>query len=199
MPSASAKRKVRLPHEAAALGFTHLAAAGEVGFLSDPAVKHVSIVENEIVIVELIHHRREIVGGNEPCALRPGSVEVPVRYIERQREQAVRTPFERTSFAFEFDLGAAVAGQHVDHFLIEMPLRSRLSAGRQVDDKDRHEVAAALEVNEGRGDIHARPMPCRCRVQINGEILDDGDVLPARPFQIRIAQEVGRKDFGAVR
>ena len=63
---------------------------------------------------------------------RPRAVEMAMARIERDREQAARSPFEASLAAVgELDLGRAGAFQHIDHILIEMALRraSRRPAG----------------------------------------------------------------------
>ena len=101
--------EIGLPHEAAALRLHHLAFALEVVFLADAFREDRGIVEDEIVVVELVHHGGEIVRRNEPRLLAPGGVEMLIGDVERQREQAVRSPFEAVGLAVDLDLGAAAA------------------------------------------------------------------------------------------
>src|SRR5581483_12474364 len=81
------------------------------------------VVEDERLVVEEVHHDREIVRRREPRALAAARVEVAVAGVQRQREQALRAPFERVLAAVGgLDRRAAVAREDVDHFFIQMAL-----------------------------------------------------------------------------
>src|SRR5262245_10063571 len=75
-----------------------------------------------------------------------------------------------------------------------MALRRGLAARRQVDDEQRHEIAAALQVNERARHAQARPGAGRHVVQIDREILLDRNALGLGPFKVGIAQEVCARD-----
>ena len=67
---------------------------------------------------------REIVGRGEPRALAPARIEVLVAGVERQREQALGSPFEAVLAAVRrLDGGAAVACEYVDDLFEQMLLR----------------------------------------------------------------------------
>ena len=91
-------------------------------------------------------------------ALGAAGVEVPVLGVERDGEQALLAPLEAAPAAVgEFELGRAVALEHVDDFFVEMALRRRRFSRRDLEDEHVGEIAAALQVHRRAVDAVARP------------------------------------------
>src|SRR5262249_34016650 len=123
-----------------------------------PFGKRVVVVEDESLVMEEVDHQAKIVGGGEPRPLAPAGIEVLVASVERQRKETLRAPLETVPAPVaHLDRRAAVAREHVDHFLEHVPLRRALCARREIEDEDRDEVAAALQVCNGTLDAEARP------------------------------------------
>src|SRR5262245_66362779 len=72
-----------------------------------------------------------------------------------------------------------------------MLLRRGLRAGREVNDEDRDEVTAALEVRNRAVDAEARPRRGRNREQIDAEILGDRRAFLLTPGEIGVEQQLG--------
>ncbi len=119
-------------------------------------------------------------------------IEMLVAGVERQREQALRPPLERVLAAVaRFHGGAAVAFEHIDHFLEKMFLRRGLCPGLEVEHEDRDEVAAALEIDDAALDAETRPMRGRALEEIDAEVLGDRHAFLLGPGDIRVEQELG--------
>src|SRR5262249_36114326 len=133
-----------------------------------------------------------VIGGGEACPLAAAGVEVLVAGIERQREQALRSPLEAVLAAVAgLDRGAAIAGEDVHNLLEQVALRLALGARRWVEHEDRDEVAAPLEVDDAAFDPEARPPLRRYLDEIDTEILGDRHPFPLGPAKIRIEQQLG--------
>ena len=115
---------------------------------------------------------------------------MPVLAVERQREHALRPPFEAVGAPVGgLDCGRAAPRQHVDHLLEQMLLRLGRLARQEFQQEHRHEVAAPLEMDEGRVAPHARPRRGLDIEQIDAELLDDRRPLAPAPQQIGVLQE----------
>ena len=75
-------------------------------FLLAGAVAEIEIAaEHEFLIVEDIHHHRQVCGGNKKRALGAAAVEVAVLGVKRNSEQTLGAPFEAAAAAVgEFKL-----------------------------------------------------------------------------------------------
>ena len=147
--------------------------------------------------MEQIEHQREIVGGGEPRAFAAAGIEVLIAGVQWQREQALGAPFETVlASVARLDRGVAMPGEYVNDLLEEMFLRRRLGAGGEVEDEDRDEVAATLEVNEAAVDPEARPRRGRHLEQIDAEIFGDRHAFVRRPRRVGVNQHFGVRDVG---
>src|SRR5262249_28067042 len=132
----------------------------------------IGVLEDEALVVEQVEYHAEVIGGGEARPLAATRVEMLVAGIERQREQALRSPFEAVLAAVAgLDRGAAVAGQNVDDLLEQVALRLALGTRREVEHEDRDEVAAPLEVDDAAFDPEARPPLRRHLDEVDAEIL----------------------------
>ena len=130
----------------------------------DPLRKRKRMIEHEALVAEHVHEERQIVAADEPRRRAAGAVGEPEAGIEGRREQRARAPFERVRLALaRLDAGAAVARQHVEHLVIEMAGPVGLRAGRNLDELQRQEIAAALQVQKRRTTTAAEPPPGRGR------------------------------------
>src|SRR5437763_5879547 len=166
--------EVGLPHVAAWPHRDELAFAAEMRGRSLPFRELEWIVENERLVVEEVELQAEIIDRCQAGTLPAAGVEMLVAGIERQREQALWSPFEAVLASIAgLDRRAAVARQHVDDFFIEVLLR-RAPPGRwKIQHEDGYEVAAALEMGDGAVDAEPRPRPGLALQGIDAEILDD--------------------------
>ena len=150
--------EVGLPHVAARPHRDEIALAGEEAGRALPIDERGAVVEHERLVVEQVEHGRQVVGRAQPRALAAAGIEMLVAAVERQREQALRPPFEAMLPAIAgLDHGAAVAGQHVHHLLVDVLLRIGLAARRKVEHEHGDEVAAALQMYDAAIGAHARP------------------------------------------
>ena len=78
------------------------------------------------------------------------------------------------------------AFEHVDHFFVEMPLRRRRAAGRDVEHEHVGEIAAALEMHRRALDAVARPGRGLDVEQVDAVILDDRNAFALEPIEIRV-------------
>ena len=180
-------------------GRTGMNSPSPLKYLAAPCAfgKGVAVVEYEGFVVKQVEHEREIVGGGKARALAPARIEVLVAGVERQREQALGSPFEAVLAAVAgLDRGVAVTGQHVDDLFEQMLLRRRLRARCEIEHEDRDEVAAALEVHEAAIDAEARPRRGRDREQVDAEILGDRHAFVRRPGGIGVEQHLGMLHVG---
>ncbi len=140
--------------------------------------------------MEEIDDHRQVVGGDQAGAVASAAVEMPVAGIERQREQAFRPPFETVGAAvFALHGCRAMAVKDIDDLLKEMALRRRFGPGSQIDDEHADEIAAPLQVNKRPIGFQRCPRPGLDLEQIDAEILNDGNALPAGPVQIGVEQK----------
>src|SRR5439155_20096671 len=124
--------EIGLPHVAARAHRHEIALAAERLLRAFPFGKLVVVGEDESLVVKQIEHQAEMVGGGEPRALAAAGIEMLVATVERQREQALRPPFEAVLAAIaRLYRGAAVAGERVDHLLEHVFLRRGLRARRE--------------------------------------------------------------------
>lgn len=107
--------------------------------------------------------------------------------VERQREQASRSPFEGV-FAAVMGLhrGRAVAFQHINHLFEKMLLRRRVTAGIEVKQEHRHEIPPPLEMDRGALCPHPGPGPGLDGEEIDAEVLHHRQVFRLQPIQIRV-------------
>ena len=170
----------------------HLALAGVITRGRVAFGERIGIVEEELLVVENIHHDPQIVAGCEPCRLLTRGVEDAVFAVQRRREQAARTPLERLLGAVrQFHDHAAAALKHIEDFVEHVLLRRRTAAGRHFQHEDRHPVAAAIEMHEGAAAFVAKPGPGAdvAHRQVDAEILMDRNAFFGGPFEIGVEQE----------
>ncbi len=172
--------EIRLPHMVARPHGDEVAIAGEVFALAGALGKIEGVAEDEGLVVEDVHHHRQVGGADQERALGAAAVEVPMLGVERDGEQALLAPFKRTAAAVgEFELRRAVAFKNVDDFFVEVPLRRGRFAAGDLEHEHIGEVAAARQMHRGAVDAVARPWR-RCDVeQIDAVILGDGIPSPA--------------------
>src|SRR5579862_3432994 len=117
---------------------------------------------------------------------------MPVLGVERDGEQAFLAPFKAAAAAIgEFKLGRAVAFQNVDDFFVEVTLRARRFARRNLKDEHVGEIAAPLQMHRRTVDAEARPWGSRHVEQINAVVLDERDAFALEPFEIGIDAVTG--------
>jgi hypothetical protein len=192
--------EIGLPHDAAARRRDVFALSREIAPRHRGVGEGEAIAEDEFLAAEKVQHDAEIGRRREPHGGRAAAVEMLVANIERQGEQASRTPFEASGLARgELDPGAAIAAHDMHHLLVEMLLRRRLAAGRDLQQEHRDEVAAALEMDDRAVDAESRPSRGVEAEQIDAERLEDRHAFACRPFEIRVAQEIGRRGDRDVR
>jgi hypothetical protein len=106
--------------------------------------------------------------------------------------RALGTPFETVlASVAHFHGRAAVAGEHVDHFLKHVLLRRGLRGGREIEHEDRDEVAAALEVGDAALDPQTWPRCGRHLEEIDAEVLGDRHAFLLGPGGIGVEEELG--------
>ena len=99
-----------------------------------PLGELILVVENECLVVEQVELEAKVVHGGEPRVLAATGIEVLVARVERQREQALGTPFEAVLAAVAgLDGGAAIARKHVDNLFVEVLLRRGLRARFEIE------------------------------------------------------------------
>src|SRR3954452_22295951 len=104
--------EIRFPHVAARAHRYEFAFAAEMRGRTLALREFVRVVEDEGFVVEQIELETKFVDGGKPRALRTARIEMLVAGIERQREQALRTPLETMLAAVAgFNSGAAITGQ----------------------------------------------------------------------------------------
>ena len=156
-------------------------------FLPARSEKSKSAAEHEGFVVEDIHHHRQVRRGDEQRALGAAAVEVPVFGIERNGEQALGAPFETALRSVgHFDLGRAMAVEHIDDLFVEVPLRRRRAAGRDVEHEHVGKIAAALEMHRRAVNAVARPWRGLDVEQVDAVILDDRNGFALEPIEIRV-------------
>ena len=179
--------EIGLPHVVARPHGDEIALAGKIRRLAG-AIGEIEIgSEHEGFVVKDIHHHRQVRRGDQKRALGAAAVEVPVFGIERNGEQALGAPFEAALGAVgHFDLGRAGAFEHIDDFFVEVPLRRRGAAGRDVEHEHVGEIAAALEMHRRAVDAVARPRRGLDVEQVDAVILDDRNAFALEPIEIRV-------------
>jgi hypothetical protein len=179
--------EIRLPHVVAGTHRDEVALAGEILLLAG-ALDEIELgAEHEGLVVEGVHHHRQVGGGDDQRALAPAGVEVAVAGVERDGEQAARAPFEAALGAVgEFELGRAAALEHVADVLVEMALRQRRFAGRNVEHEHAGEIAAPFHVHGAALHAVARPVGGRDLEQIEAVVLGDRQALLLHPVEVRI-------------
>ena len=172
------RHEIRLPHVIAGPHGDEVAVAGEI-FLLSRAVGEIEIAaEHEIFVVKDIHHHRQVGGADDKRALGAAGVEVAVPGVERDGEQAFFAPLKTAATAVgEFELGRAMAFKHIDDFFVEMPLRRRRLARRDIEHEHIGEIAAALEVHRRAVDAVTRPRRGLDAEQIDAIVLGDAGCL----------------------
>ena len=188
--------EVGLPHVVAGAHRDEVALAGEVLALAGAVAELEIGVEDEFLVVERVHHQRQVGGGDEQRALAAAGVEMAVLGVERDGEQAARAPLEAALLAVgELDLRAAGAFEHVVDVLVEVALRRGRAAGRDVEHEHVGEIAAALEVQGRALDAVARPMGGRHREAIDAEVLGHREALALDPVEIGVDAVAGLVGF----
>ena len=181
------RHEVGFPHVVAGAHGDEIAVAGKIFLLAGALAEIEIAVEHKGFVVKDIHHHRQVGGAHNERALAAAAVEMPVSGIERDGEQAFRAPFETAAAAVgEFDLGRAVAFEHVNDFLVEMPLRRGRFARRNLQDEHVGEVAASLQMHRRALDAIARPRRGLDGEQIDAIVLGDRDAFPLEPIEIGI-------------
>ena len=179
--------EIGLPHVVAGPHRDEVALAGEILVLAGARGELEIGVEHEALVMEGVHHQRQVGGGNEERALAPAAVEVAMPGVERDREQAARAPFEALLAAVgEFDLGRAGAFEDADHVLVEVALRRGRAARRQVEHEHVGEVAAALEMHRRRFDAGARPHRGLDLEEVDAVVLGDRQAFLLDPVEIGV-------------
>src|SRR5205807_7921523 len=109
----------------------------------------------------------------------------------RRREKRPRAPFEAVGVPVgRAYRGAPVPREHVEYLVVEMPGPVCCAAGRNFDQVQADEVAAAAQLDEGRAGATAEPRPgcgLDC-VEIDRDALDDRNALARRPFAVGVDQ-----------
>ena len=113
-----------------------LAAVGEVVALAgEPVLEVVRGAVNEIGVAERIDDDRRVGDRDEARGVLARTVEVLVAGIERNREDRTSLPLETDLLAGVVpDAGRAAPVQHIDHLLVQLPLRLQLLARRNLAD-----------------------------------------------------------------
>src|ERR1041385_8471736 len=110
----------------------------------------VVVVEDEIEIVEQVHHETAVRYGEVARGLAAAAVEVLVARVERNCEDAARPPLEGVFLAlFLPDSGRAVPFDDVDHLLVKMLLRLQFAARWDLANVAVVDAAGAVEHDEG--------------------------------------------------
>jgi len=175
--------EIGLPHVIAGPDQHKVSFAGIIFVLASALGKLKRGIEDEAFVMEGVHDQRQIGGRDDQCAVAAAAVEVAVLGIERDREHTARTPFEAAPGSVaEFELRAAGALQHIDHLLVEMPLRDGRAAGQDFEQEHVGEVAAALEMAGRSFDSKARPHLGLDVEEIDAIVLRDGQALLLYPF-----------------
>src|SRR5258707_1184512 len=127
---------------------------------------------------------------------------MPEGRVQRDHEHAAGSPLEAVGFAVAgHDRGAAVSGQDVDRFLVQMALRRRRGARLHLDYKHRYEIAASLQVHSRAVRVETRPRFWLDLEQVDAEVLDHGDAFLLYPFEVGVPQNselIGRLRLGSV-
>ncbi len=179
--------EIGLPHVVARPHGDEVAFAGEIRVLAGARGELEIGFEHEALVVEGVHDEGQVGGRDEQRALAPAAVEMTVLRVERDREQAARTPFEALLAAVgELDLGRAGAFEHADHVFVEVALRRRRAAGRYLEKKHVGEVAAALEMHRRGFDAGARPHRSLDLEEVDAVVLDDGQAFLGDPVEIGV-------------
>src|SRR5207237_3285434 len=97
--------------------------------------KNEIVVENEIEIVKQVHHERRAGYGKKPDRGVSLPIEVLVLRVQRNREQASRMPLEGLLLAISLPhRSGSMTVENINHFLIEVFLRSQLCSRRDFAD-----------------------------------------------------------------
>src|SRR5581483_7478322 len=183
--------EVRLPHMIARLHLDEVAFAREISFLSHAFGEREAVVEDEALVAIHVHEERQVVGRNQTQRLAAGGIEQPEWRVQGHREQGPRAEFEALGLASaEIDRRAAVPGEDVEDVVIEMPGPVRLAARWNFDHLECDKIATAAQVHKSAPATAAQPCPRSGfhGVQVDGDTLDDGDLLGSRPVEISIDQ-----------
>ena len=188
--------EIRLPHVVARAHRDQVAFAAVVAALARALREVEGRLEDEFLVVEGVHHQRQVGGGDEQGALAAAGVEVAMLGVQRNGEEALGAPFEAALRAVShFDLGRAGALQHVIDVLIEMALGLGGAARRQVQQEHVAEVAAALQMHGGALDAKARPHLRLDREEVDAIVLGDGDAFLGDPVEIGVYAVAGGGGF----
>ncbi len=141
--------EVRFPHMPSRTHRDEIALAAEEARAALTLREFAGVFEDEGLVAKKVEKQRQIGRHGKARALPAAAVEMAIARIERQGEEALRTPFETVGpTVARLDRRAAVAREHVDDLLVEMPLRRGLGASGEVDDEDGDEIAASLDVDD---------------------------------------------------
>ena len=182
--------QVRHPHETVGLGLDHFAVTVEPAGLTKSARESGRVVENEIGVMEQVDHDAEIIPRHQTRCLTARAVEMPVTGIKRDCENTVRAPFEGMGGAVQkLDTGGPMSVENIDHLFIKMALRRGRGPRRDIDHEHRHEVAPALEMDDGTACLYPGPRRGFHLAQIDPEILHHRQPLFIDPQKIGIDQD----------
>ena len=132
------------------------------------------IVEDEVIIVQQVHHQGQIVRAGEKRALATGAVEMLVAAVERDGEHTFRRPLEAVLAALGCPhRGRAVAVDHIVDGFEQMLDRRGLAARVKFEREAGDEVAAPCHMQEGALGVEARPRAGRAFEGVEAEILID--------------------------
>ena len=136
------------------------------------------------------HHGWRVRHGDVARGLRAAAVEVLVRRVQRDHQEAARRPLERGLLALaQPHTRRAAAGDDVHHFFVHVALGLRLPAG-----PDLHQVRVVRQhpvrdVDDRALTALALPVAELDVVQVLELVLDDAlDALPRDPLEIRVAR-----------
>src|SRR5581483_2053447 len=150
LDGADVRNEVRFPHVVSRPDRNERSFAAEIPRITDTIVELSPIFEDESLVVEQVQHDWQVRCRNQPCRVPSVDVEKAILLVERYGEKAAWSPFEAVLHARGgFDLGRAMARQHVEHFLVQMMLRRTGAPRRKLDDEHIDEVAAACGVYRG--------------------------------------------------
>ena len=178
-----------------------LALVGEIFRLAVEALFEVVVgVEDKIEIAEGVDDDRRVGHGDVARGVPARAVEMLVPGIERNSEDRPRLPLEADALSgLVPDRGRAAAVEHVDHLLVQLPLRREALPGRDLADIAVVRGTRRVVIQENRPASPPRPGLELYRVQVrNVERADDLQPLVAHPARVRrlfLGDELVREFF----
>ena len=163
-----------------------------VAFIADAVVEDAGVVEDEVGVVEEVHHGELVGDGGEAGGLRAGAVEVLVLGVEGDAEGRAGAPLEGVlGAAGELDGGGAAAGDDVDVLVVEVLLDVELTAGFDLGDVGAEVVALAREVDVCAAAAEAGPGFDLAVDAVHAVLFQDGHALAADELGVWVALVVG--------